>query len=151
MKTISQNNVATKTRTSTKEPKLFVSFSSLMSRLASKKVKWVDVDRGLFYFGCTREHVMEPGAGGEYMETVITENPDILKRLQKAVRKAENEGRVSWRKRQEYNNYAQLNELLVGNGFKPLADADDNEQCGDSSHYNYPAVKRCSTELEVVF
>jgi hypothetical protein len=145
MKTVSQNNVVDK-----KSPKLFISFSLLMSRLAEKKVTWADLSRGLFYFGCTREHVINPGANGEYVEMVVEENSDVLSRLQKAVLKAEKEGRVAWRKRDEHNSYEQLDGLLVSNGFKPLAEEDSNVLGGDRSHYNYSSVQRRSKELEVV-
>lgn len=120
--------------------KLFVSFTATLTRMQEGKVSEVDLDNGLFAFGCTRDHALAPGAAGGYVEEVVKERPDLHERLVAAVLAAEHDGRVAWRDKGLYANmeYAKINVLLCRNGFDPIVENKLRPHEGD---YCYPGVE----------
>src|SRR5208282_1806122 len=102
--------------------KLFVSFTALLKAMRDDKVTEKDLERGLFYFGCTRRHAFEPGAQGDSNELEwffkdATEATATHQVLLKYVEKAEKDGRCVWREASQPNTYEQLNALLVKHGY----------------------------------
>lgn len=96
--------------------KLFVSFTGLMYALERGQVDVGDLADGLFAFGCTREHVFSPGAGGEYIASPVRENRWDLMVVQTAVMTAELSGRVVWRKNPlDLMSYEYVSKLLAAN------------------------------------
>lgn len=114
--------------------KLFLSFTATIRALRDGNVTESDLANGLFYFGCVREHALDPNAmelswfkGGR--EAHATLYPALLA--------AEAEGRVAWRQKEERNSYKQLNELLKFHGFPEIAE-EDGRSIGNT--YCYPGV-----------
>lgn len=102
--------------------KLFVSFTALLREMKNDRVTEKDLERGLFYFGCTRRHALEPGTQGESNELMwifkdTTEAQATHQVLLKYVLKAEKDGRCVWREADQMNSYEQLNALLVKHGY----------------------------------
>lgn len=102
--------------------KLFVSFTALLREMKNDRVTEKDLERGLFYFGCTRRHAFEPGTQGESNELMwIFKDTDEAQAthqvLLKYVQKAEADGRCVWREADQMNSYEQLNALLVKHGY----------------------------------
>ena len=103
--------------------KLFVLFTALLKAMRDDKVTEKDLERGLFYFGCTRRHAFEPGAQGDSNELEwwffkdATEATATHQVLLKYVEKAEKDGRCVWREANQPNTYEQLNALLVKHGY----------------------------------
>jgi len=102
--------------------KLFVSFTALLRHMRDDLVTEKDLDRGLFYFGCTRDHAFNPGANGESNElSWIFKDDDVAtgthQVLLRYVEKAEKNGRCIWREAKDMNSYRALNDLLVANGY----------------------------------
>ena len=134
--------------------KLFVSFTSLMRLVTLGQVTAEDLRHGLFFFGCWREHALNPGAAGEPDERTWSEgryaaaHPTIVE----AVKRAESERRAAWHNgpRIVDSPWVVLDELLRDNGFSPL-----KPQSVLSCHYSYPGVRDAVTgqslDLEVVY
>jgi hypothetical protein len=133
--------------------KLFISFTGLMYALKAGRITDDDLPNGLFVFGCTRDHVITPGSWGEHIESVVVENPAAHSRLVDTLIKAELEGRVVWRSREEGNaSFELVNKLLVGNGEQPLLSHEQAFGNDDPMpHYNYSSVKERCPHMEVVF
>jgi hypothetical protein len=119
--------------------KLFLSYTSLLSQLSRNAVSAEDLVKGLFFFGCSREHVYNPGANGETDERTWDKGnyakgyPQLLE----AVQRAECEGRLEWRRApdgSERSPWDALNELLQRNGLKQVS--------GDPFNWEatYPAI-----------
>ena len=132
--------------------KLYPSFTGLMMALVSGRVNASDLDNGLFVFGCTRAHAFEPGARGEWIETVVVANPDTHAQILSALTVAEAEGRVRWRTREAHTDFDLVNELLVANGEKPLKSHLEAYGFDDPMpHYNYPSVVERADGVEVIY
>jgi hypothetical protein len=136
-------------------PKLFVSFTSVLYALKNGRVTETDLQKGLFVFGCTRDHAINPGAQEEFVERVVKERPDIHQMLVKALLRAEADGRVNWRSATDNNvTYEMVDDLLVRNGYRQLMGTREYEEMYGQpfyrGHYNYPTVERCSLQLEVI-
>jgi hypothetical protein len=133
--------------------KLFVSFSSLLREVSAGAVTPADLQQGLFFFGCMREHALDPGAAGEADERhwnhgkYATAYPAI----RDALLAAEADGRAAWHKVRKPVDGAWrvLDRLLEANGYSPL------QHCNTFSHYCYPGVRDLVAErglaLEVVY
>lgn len=117
---------------------LFVSFTSALYNLQRGTATEADLATGLFAFGCTREHALHPGDGGEYVEDVVHERPDLHALLRRAVLTAEEDGRVAWRVVGENMSYRKISDLLSRNGYGPIAHEDWRAVNGD---YCYPGVE----------
>lgn len=136
--------------------KLFVSFSGTVMALKLERVTVDDLDNGLFFFGCSRAHAIDPGAHGESVASIVRQNPELHATLAGSVLFAESQGRVRWHKSDEgeiLGGYELIDELLVANSCKPLVSHD--EAWGDMSScvpesYGYENVIKRSRELEVV-
>ncbi|OPZ88794.1 MAG: hypothetical protein BWY75_01442 [bacterium ADurb.Bin425] len=126
-----------------KPPKLFISFSGTLASLAAGTVLVQELRNGLFVFGCTRDYFFGNGSAEKHRELVVRENPELYGVLQDAIIKAETEGRVRWIV--TYSSYELISDLLVANGFEPLAVA------ADAFGFNYPAVQQYSKQLQVVW
>ena len=130
--------------TATAAPKLTISFSGLLFRIARGEVALEEVRDGLFYFGCARKRVFEyDETGGTEVQNAFRHDEetglDILCQLQDLLLHAEAEGRVAWRESRDHNTYEQLNALLEANGVEPLPiESLDRSQ---RYHYNYPTVR----------
>ena len=147
--------------------KLFVSFTALLRYMRDDKVTEKDLERGLFYFGCTRDHAFNPGHSGESNELPWifkdpTEAQATHQVLLKYVEKAEKEGRCIWREPHEMNTYEQLNALLVKHGYShdraggpAILWEPDNRTENPWYAYCYPGVRDRVAEvqlaLDVVF
>lgn len=132
--------------------KLFPSFTGLMYALADHRVNHIDLSNGLFVFGCTRGHAINPGAFDEAVEEVVTRNPLLHAMVVRAITLAEEEGRIRWRTLDMHTSFDMVNDLLEANGEPPLVshlEAYGRED--DFPDYSYPSLmERCKT-LKVVF
>ncbi len=131
------------------KPKLFISFTSTMSWLDAGFVNEQDLQVGLFIFGCTRQHAMEP-QNDEFVEATVRERPDLHAMLVRALLKAEQEGRARFRTIDEVPSFAGISALLVANGFSPLASVADVFGSRGPVEYCLDAVSALSTQLDVV-
>ncbi len=133
--------------------KLFISFTGLMYALKAGRINDDDLANGLFVFGCTRDHAIAPGTWHEHIEDVVVKNPGVHARLVDVVTKAEAEGRVVWRSREEGNaSFELVDKVLVGNGEPPLLSHEQAYGRDDAfPHYNYPSVHDRCPHMEVVF
>jgi len=134
--------------------KLFVSFSSLLGAITDGTVNAEDLKNGLFFFGCRREHALQPGAAGEVDErqwkkgSYAAAHPTLVD----ALLAAEQEGRASWHNMAVRTDspWNLLDGLLTRNGFPPLQPLSDL-----NAHYCYPHVRETIAEramaLEVVY
>ena len=128
--------------------KLFISFTGTLQALSGGIVSVDDLNEGLFVFGCTRNHALNPGAAGEHVESVVREHPELHRALCDALLLAEAAGRVRWRTLEQGNaSFELVDELLVANGYKKLNRTSEM----DPWTYSYPAVERFSMELPVVW
>jgi hypothetical protein len=133
--------------------KLFVSFTALLKAMRDDKVTEKDLERGLFYFGCTRRHAFEPEAQGDSNELEwffddATEATATHQVLLKYVEKAEKDGRCIWREPNTVCSYEQLNALLVKHGYSydrgggPAIVWERDERTENPSYcYSYPGVR----------
>ncbi len=132
--------------------KLFVSFTALLRNMRDDLVTEKDLERGLFYFGCTRSHAFEPSSGGSnelmWIFKDTTEATATHQVLLKYVEKAEKDGRCVWRSADQFNTYEQLNSLLVKNnlsynreGGPAIIWQPDNRTENPSYMYCYPGVR----------
>jgi hypothetical protein len=99
---------------------LFASFTRLLQQIAAGAVVREELDRGVFIFGCTREHALSPGASGEDDERNWVRcgigGSAAYEILLPALRQAESEGRVGWArpvKGQNIGRYTVLAEILI--------------------------------------
>jgi hypothetical protein len=123
--------------------RLFLSFSGLLHAIAHDEVSQADLDTGLFFFGCTRSHALNPGGAGEFDERTKDEGGASHEKLVRALERAELENRCRWHKpRAHFPPYSLLNELLCANGFPQLTLPPDIEELGEVEGYAYPAVAR---------
>ncbi len=135
--------------------KLFLSFSGLLYALASGKITQDDLNTGLFYFGCRRQHAFHPEQDAyNEITSVSRDNAGVGERahalLVEGLIKAEAEGRVNWRGENE-NRYGELSKLLVANGLPELHMSQDQHHS-----YSYPGVEdlvkeQMSESLQVVW
>ncbi len=133
--------------------KLFVSFTSLLRLVSQGEVNDQDLDTGLFFFGCWREHALNPGAAGEADERTWHGGryADAHPRIVQALLKAESEGRAQWHNaaQRTEGGWTLLDRLLVDNGYSSL------QAELPSSHYSYPgvldAVKTRGLNLQVIY
>lgn len=133
--------------------KLFISFTRTLFGLHAGHITAEDLENGLFYFGCTRDHVFNPGQEGDFneLEYLNIENQEdrdmLLARLSDAVLRAEEKNHVAWRHFSTRNAFLDLNILLEKNHFRSVG--------GMSDAYRNLAVKKLveatNPELEVVW
>jgi hypothetical protein len=137
--------------------KLFLSFTGLLHAIARDAVSDEDLNTGLFYFGCMREHAYAPGSGGEFDERVSLKEKGAPahERLVQALAKAEAEGRCRWFRLEPgviHAPYTLLNELFMANGVPELSFDAEQDYVTD---WRYPAVRDLVgaqlTSLEAVF
>src|SRR5512134_1866567 len=106
---------------------LFISFTGLLKAIRDEKIRPSDLRDGLFYFGCAREHLLEP--------TVETEAVDIFRHDFHAAFKAhldifrefiraEGERRATSRSARQRPSFEQLNWLLIHNGYPAIPPQD---------------------------
>ena len=86
------------------------------------KVTEEDLNRGLFYFGCTRAHIFEPEKDqSNEAQLTFQDDPafgqECHRRIKEAVKAAEKEGRAEFRSGQ--CTYKKLNDFLTRNGYPP--------------------------------
>lgn len=129
--------------------KLFISFTSLLRLVARNEVTAEDLDQGLFYFGCWREHAMNPGGRREFDERTL--NPDYVAAhevIKAAVLRAEPEGRVDWHNgpNRTGSPWSRLDGLLSKNGVPLLKHRPTTDPW---AHYSYPLVRDLITEAEL--
>lgn len=106
--------------------KLFLSFTDTLFALAHGSVTLDDLATGLFYFGCTRVHALEPWKSDtNEIAWAFREDPElgliVHAWLVAALLHGETEGRVIWREVDAQCSYEELSALLECNGYgKPL-------------------------------
>ncbi len=135
--------------------KLFVSFTGTLMGLKEGTVSENDLDTGLFYLGCSREHALDPWKH-ETNEVMWFWKDDPEKgravhaRLAAALMQGEQEDRVLWKRKGELQGYEVLNELLAYNDIGIVSVSE-----GMYDHYNYQGVKEkiaeADLQLEVVY
>lgn len=118
--------------------KLIVSFTGALYAMSCNGLTTDDLSTALFAMGCTIAHVFEPGAGGEYVEQIVRDNPEIYAAFRFWVQRATVEGRVVWRTREEPMSYKKINALLVANGYDEISI--DSPRPGWNESYCYPGV-----------
>lgn len=135
--------------------KLLISFTGVLYAIHNGRLTEEDLADALFYFGCTRQHALNPGAEGEAneLEWVSEDRPEqerVHQILTNAILEAEKDGRIVWRAVGSPNTFEQLNALLEANGYSGL---DFGRY--DQPYYKYPTVQQAVTEqgypLEVVW
>lgn len=135
------------------KPKLFLSFTRTLHLMRDGRVVDEDLSNGLFIFGCAREHAYTAGAGGEFVESIVKENPDLYRKLMAYVSEAEADGRVSWRSaRKLFPTFKMVNDLLHRNGYRSLMRLSwylKRNRYSDGS-YCTSAVAERSLQIEVV-
>lgn len=99
--------------------KLFVSFTSLLQLVSARQVSPEDLANGLFFFGCWREHAINPGGAGE--TDTRESNPAYSGAhaiIRTAVLRAGVEGRVAWHngKNRTRSPWMRLDDLLAQHG-----------------------------------
>ena len=134
---------------------LFVSFTGLLYALDRGEISQEQLDNGLFFLGCKREHALAPGAtGGEFSEVSYmglthdgltrrgNDPHELHRQLVEALLKAETEGRVAWRsKAAEDRDILILQEFLNRHGVQETFWA-----------LNYPTIREALEEkMEVVY
>ncbi|MDO8571958.1 MAG: hypothetical protein Q7R79_04735 [bacterium] len=126
---------------------LFVSFTRAIRTIAEGKVSQEELDAGMFYFGCAREHAYNPERDMTDETTWFAGGKAAHLRLIIALDKAEKEGRARWKNPGEPNSYGTLNELLVVNDLIPI------DYRGN--HYNYSEVadrmSKYNKDIRVVY
>ncbi|GEM_PF-2748060 len=115
--------------TAVKMTHIFISFLGALRALEEGRVDAKDLRYGLFYFGCSEEYAYNQKA----QQGWVIEK--IYWILVTALKYAEGEGRVQWRKPQlqqkgdnphaitiglRENTYGELNELMVRNDLQPM-------------------------------
>jgi hypothetical protein len=104
-----------------------------------------DLVSGLYYFGCSREHIYEEKPDELTWATMDQElQRKILGMLREGLELAEEQGRARWELDRE-NSLLGVNELLVRNKFAAIK---------TNASYSYPVVERvvedAGLEIEVV-
>ena len=132
--------------------KLFISFTGTIAALESGRVHVDSLDNGLFVFGCTREHAINPGSLGEHVEDCVKKSPHLHTLLASALLNAEAQGRVRWRTLRQNMSFELVNDLLTAHGHAPLISHEQayGENSCIGSDYCYPAVQDRCLDLEVV-
>lgn len=135
--------------------KLFLSFSTLLREVAHDRITAEDLQHGLFMFGCTRGHALNPGAKGETDERTWSNGRNAVGHptLVNALLAAEKDGRVAWLKdetgRATQSHVTVFNELMAANGLPLLKHTED------FAHHSYPQwrerVKAEDMPLEPVY
>ncbi len=99
-------------------PTLFLSFTATLRLMTEGEITQATLTNGIFYFGCTKEHVFGEPEEAKWFE----EGKSSLAILREALVRAEQEGRVLWRGPR--NTWQELESLLSANGmnvkFDPL-------------------------------
>lgn len=118
--------------------KLFLSFSTLLREIADNCLTEEDLKQGLFMFGCTRGHAIEPGAKGETDERKWNQGKNAAAHpiLVNALLEAERDGRAVWLKgedgRATRSHVTIFNELMAAKGLPLL------QRTSDFAHHSYP-------------
>lgn len=139
--------------------KLLVSFTGSLGAMKSGKLTAADLDTAIFYFGCCREHAIDPwkeeGHGNEvlwFFRDDVEKGREVHAKLVAAIEKAEAEGRCAWRQKGEGQSYEALNDLLAANDIAPIS-VERNQF--NSNSYCYPGVtdrvKEAGLDLEVIW
>ena len=128
---------------------LNVSFTSLLNYLDAGTLQFADLDRTLFSFGCARSYLFEHDQVELQWGSNLPRRRSILEQIQKAVLRAEEEGRVVYMnnndgyEQAEYPNTLskakRLNKLLNKWGFKSIPREYD-------SIHNYPDIAQGMTQ-----
>jgi hypothetical protein len=137
--------------------KLFLSFSGLVRNIRDGQVTQEDLDNGLFYFGCSRGHVIQPfnrlGVGDDVTPAFKGDSVrahKVHEQILKAVLSAEAEGRAMFRLAVGFTSYRDLNILLANSGYRLL-----RTEAGQSDHSDFSKpkvaqqVKEAGLDLEV--
>ena len=104
---------------------LFLSYSGLLDLIKTEKVTQQELETGLFFFECTREHVNSNPFDESSVNTLPKRFEDEMHIVtaRAAVIKAQKEGRVAFRPdRRSSCTFTQLYQLLNRNGvtFRPF-------------------------------
>jgi len=105
--------------------KLLLSFTGTLRDVARGAISVEDLQTALYFFGCTREHAMRPGASGEADERKWFDGAeDAHRHIVLALEHAEKNGRCRWQRpvpSLQLNRLEELNWLLMTAGFAPVA------------------------------
>ena len=150
---------------------LFVSCTGTLRAIRDGKVTESDLMTGLFHFGCSREHAMDPSGKSNEVKWFFKDDAEGLKvhgMIVTALTKAESEGRALWQaeahaelEKLEALDYAMgrhvylpLHNLLVRNGFAGISHKPDGRACNGHDCYCYPGVqdrvREANLALEVI-
>jgi len=132
---------------------LFITFPGTMHRMFFGGVDDFHLQTGLFFLWGGRQYVTNPGAGGEPVENVVLECPELHRRLVAALSLAENEGRACWPSKDRTVAFDGLNRLLIANACSPIMSDHEyrwrypNGELG----YSFQAVQRRCPDLKIVW
>lgn len=121
-----------------------ISFSGALHGIKRGELTEARLNKALFYLGCTREYAFEPWKPNpdgkvfndlQFVSDDKAEQERVHGIMVRALRKAEAEGRITWRTLDEHNSYEALNAMLEKNGIRPIDFAKF-----DQPYYNYPTV-----------
>jgi len=130
-------------------PKLFISYLALVCRVSNGGIDEADLERGVFYFNCSRDEALAP-LGDSTLTALWLPMADLETKkrvhetVSKALIKADVEGRVAWKERGVIQSYNGLNKLLDRNGCGKI----DPEFTDDKGSY-HPAVPFSCTGVAV--
>lgn len=106
--------------------KLLLSFTGTLQAMASGALSVENLQTALFFFGCARQHALQPGASGEVDERKwFAGAQEAHVHLVHALERAEKDSRCRWYRRTpgaDLDPLVELNELLTRNGLQPVAD-----------------------------
>ncbi|MFH1358778.1 MAG: hypothetical protein ABIH37_02740 [archaeon] len=98
------------------KPPLFVSFSGLVRQMKYHPVSALDLESGLFYFGCKESHLYLPVHDITIVSSVFSdyreEGIEVLHRIVGAFERAKHMGRAVPLNGQKRNTFRELNGLL---------------------------------------
>jgi hypothetical protein len=145
---------------------IYPSYTGLIYNMLREGIGSFELDNGLFAFGCTRTYVIDQTndivkEAQNYVDKLVRKDLqntedyiESLKNLNKiqsaslaireAVIKAEKEGRIVWRLKEDGNmSYSKVSDLLAKN-YQPLLSDSENFS------YNYPRLREL-TSLKVIY
>ena len=128
---------------------VYISYTHLVYAIKRGEISFIDLQSGLFHFGCLRENIIdsEGNPSGQMLEYIeksrkpsklpaletLTHKQsystlhivEVFEIIRDAILKAEEEARILWREMEEIeSSWAKLNTLLERNGYSRLKVAD---------------------------
>jgi hypothetical protein len=133
--------------------KLAVSYTTTLYALRYGQVSEQDLQDALIYFGCIKEHALDPNKSdlaSVFKKAPSGERDRVHEIIKRVILAAEAEGRITWRPNKDsHMNYDQLNDLLAAHGYPRLITSHE-------WHYSLPRIRdmveqQLGGQLEILF